>query len=266
MKLLYTTMLFYEICILQKRTIRMSTTRPYTTVFFDLDGTLLPLDTSEFMKTYTASLGAYAHDNGMDAQATMDALFKGVMAMAENDGSRSNHDLFWETFSRVAGVDAQQTEPLFDEYYRTRFDEVARVATPSPESARAIAALKERGYTLAITTMPMFPLEAVHARIRWAGLDPDDFLFVTDYATAHSIKPKPAYYEEALRRAGVDASEVLMVGNHTREDGGAYRVGTDIYFVTDHVIESDEGLNLEDHKHGTLAEFADFCEALPYLR
>ena len=34
--------------------------RSYTTVFFDLDGTLLPMDTDVFMKRYFKALGAFA--------------------------------------------------------------------------------------------------------------------------------------------------------------------------------------------------------------
>ena len=32
---------------------------PYRAIFFDLDGTLLPLDVDEFMRDYFAALGAY---------------------------------------------------------------------------------------------------------------------------------------------------------------------------------------------------------------
>ena len=155
---------------------------------------------------------------------------------------------------------------LFDEYYAGPFNEVSKLATPNPAAAKAIATLKEKGYTLAVTTMPMFPLAAVHARLRWAGLDPNDFIFVTDYATATSVKPHTAYYEEALRRAGVAASDVLMVGNNTREDGAATKTGADIYFVTDHAIEEEDGLDLAQCKHGSLEDFARFCEDLPSLK
>lgn len=243
----------------------MHTTRSYTTVFFDLDGTLLPIDTHDFMSAYTVSLGEFAHDQGLDGRAVMSALFDGVKAMAKNDGTRTNHDAFWDAFAQSTGLDAQETETLFNQYYEGPFNDIARIATPNPASARAIATLKSKGYTLALTTMPMFPLKAVHARLRWAGLDPNDFSFVTDYATATSVKPHVAYYEEALRRAGVEASDVLMVGNNTREDGAASKAGCDIYFVTDHLIAEDDGLAIDDCKHGTMEDFARFCEELPSL-
>lgn len=241
----------------------MHTTHSYTTVFFDLDGTLLPIDTGDFMQAYTTSLGAFAHDAGLDAHRVMEGLIEGVKAMAANEGARTNRDLFWDVFARATDLEAEATERLFDAYYEGPFDDVARLACPDPAAARAVAALKEKGYTLAVTTMPMFPLKAVHARLRWARLDPADFVFVTDYATATSVKPHAAYYEEALARAGANAGDVLMVGNNTREDGAAYLVGTDIYFVTDHLIEAEGGLDATRHKHGTLEEFAAFCEGLP---
>ena len=56
------------------------------------------------------------------------------------------------------------------------------------------------------------------------------------------------------------------MGNHNREDGLATKVGCDIYFVTDHLIESEEGLDVSKCKHGSMAEFADWCEALPSLK
>ena len=76
----------------------------------------------------------------------------------------------------------------------------------------------------------------------------------------------PRYYEDCLARAGAAADEVLMVGNHNREDGLATKVGCDIYFVTDHLIEAEEGLDVSECKHGTMGEFADWCEALPGLK
>lgn len=237
--------------------------RTYTTVFFDLDGTLLPADTKEFMQTYMASIGRFMAEHGLDAHAGGEALFAGVMAMGQNVGNVTNRDAFWKVFCEHMGKTAEEWEPLFNEYYLTRFDEVGAVAQANPDAARAVYALKERGYRLAVTTMPMFPQVAVKARLRWAGLDPQDFEFLTTYENSTSVKPYEAYYAEALKRAGVTGEEVLMVGNHNREDGGATKVGCDIYFVTDHLIETEDGLDVSAHKHGTMAEFAAFCEALP---
>lgn len=240
--------------------------RSYTTVFFDLDGTLLPIDTKTFMKGYMASIGRFMAEHGLDAEAGGEALFAGVMAMGQNDGSATNRDAFWKVFCERMGKSAEEWEPLFMDYYLNRFDEVGAGVEANPASAAAVRALKERGYRLAVTTMPMFPLVAVEARLRWAGLNPEDFAFITTYENSTSVKPYEAYYAEALGRAGVTGKEVLMVGNHNREDGGATKVGCDIYFVTDHLIETEDGLDVSACKHGTMEEFARFCEALPAVR
>lgn len=237
--------------------------RSYTTVFFDLDGTLLPMDTHDFMERYFKSLGAFAAQQGLDPEICLGAVMAGVKAMAKTDGSENNHDVFWEAFTKVTGLDAESTEALFAKYYAGPFSQVGEGIAPSHDAARAVAALKAKGYRMAVTTMPMFPLPAVNERIRWAGLNPADFEFATDYETCNAVKPMPRYYEGCLARAGVTADEVLMVGNHNREDGLATKLGCDIYFVTDHLIESEEGLNVSEHKHGSMKEFADWCEGLP---
>ena len=240
--------------------------RSYTTVFFDLDGTLLPMDTHEFMQRYFASLGAFATENGLDAEICLGAVMAGVKAMAKTDGSESNHDVFWNAFTKATGFDVEETLKIFNRYYEGPFAQVGEGVQPSADAARAVATLKAKGYRMAVTTMPMFPLAAVHERIRWAGLNPADFEFATDYETCNAVKPMPRYYEGCLARAGVSGDEVLMVGNHNREDGLATAVGCDIYFVTDHLIESDEGLNVSEYKHGTMAEFADWCVTLPSVK
>ena len=241
----------------------MNEPRAYDAVFFDLDGTLLPIDTDAFMQAYTSSAAAFAHEQGLDGTAVMHALFAGVKAMASHDGRRTNRDVFWDAFCTQTGLEADAVESMFARYYAGPFNDIARLAAPDPAAARAVATLKERDYPVALATMPMFPLEAVHARLRWAGLDPADFTFVTDYACAHAVKPQTSYYEEVLERAGVEAKRALMVGNNTREDGAIARLGADLFFVTDHLIDPEDGVDATQCKHGTLAEFAAFCETLP---
>ena len=62
--------------------------RSYTTVFFDLDGTLLPMDTDVFMKRYFKALGAFAAENGLDSDMCLGAVMAGVKAMAKSGRKR----------------------------------------------------------------------------------------------------------------------------------------------------------------------------------
>ncbi len=239
--------------------------RPYTTVFFDLDGTLLPIDTSAFMRAYMASLSAFMTEHGIDAAEITQAVFYGVEAMAEHAPGILNSDAFWQRFCEVTGDTREEWEPLFTTYYRERFNEVGASVTPNPAAAQAVATLHAKGYKLALTTMPMFPTEAISVRLGWAGISHEYFDFVTSYDLSTAVKPQEAYYAEALQRAGAAGPQVLMVGNHTREDGGAIKLGCDIYFVTDHLIETEGGLKVGTCKHGSMADFAAFCEKLPAI-
>ena len=244
--------------------------RTYRAVFFDLDGTLLPMDVDAFMKRYFAALGGYVARMGIAPDQFMAGMKRGITAMATNDTGHANAESFWPEFLAAIdlpdGVTPDTLTDAITDFYENEFGKLGEDVKPNPAAARAINALAAKGYPLVLATMPMFPLAAVHERIRWAGLDPDDFEFATDYETCYAVKPMPRYYEDCLARAGVAADEVIMVGNHNREDGLATKVGCDIYFVTDHLIESEEGLDVSKCKHGSMAEFADWCEALPSLK
>lgn len=243
----------------------MTDARRYSTVFFDLDGTLLPMDTKVFLKGYMQGLGIYMAQNGLDAEMGMKALMAGVKNMGNGEDPSINAVKFWSVFESIMGMGIEEGTPFFLNFYNGPFNDIAKDVVPNPATARAIATLKQKGYRIALTTMPMFPVQAVHNRLRWAGLDPQDFLFVTDYETNTSVKPYSRFYEEALERAGVDGSEVLMVGNHNLEDGAATKLGCDLYLVTDFLIETEDGLSLDDCKHGTMEDFARFCDELPSL-
>ena len=44
-----------------------------------------------------------------------------------------------------------------------------------PDAAQTVRKLKELGYRVALATTPMFPSIATESRIRWAGLELEDF-------------------------------------------------------------------------------------------
>ena len=74
-----------------------------TTVLFDLDGTLLPMDQMGFTKTYFGLLVQKAAPFGLKPQPTIDAVWAGTKAMVKNDGSAPNDRRFWDTFCPLVG-------------------------------------------------------------------------------------------------------------------------------------------------------------------
>ncbi len=133
--------------------------RAYKAVFFDLDGTLLPVDMDAFLQAYFKALGKYAADHGQEPKQFTDALNKGVFAMIKEEGGR-NDERFWQTFCSVLGIGESEMpayEQLMEGFYNTAFDELGALISPTPESAQVVNLLREKGYRLYLTTMPLFP-------------------------------------------------------------------------------------------------------------
>lgn len=235
----------------------------YRAVFFDLDGTLLPMDLDEFMQGYMGSLGQFAASHGMDTEAFKQGLGAGIKAMAADDSEKSNATVFWDAFFNLVPEERASWIPLFDDFYENHFGLIGKNVEASPYSARSVNMLKEKGYPLILATMPMFPLRAVEHRCAWAGVDPQVFERITNFENSTSVKPKLEYFAENLKAAGLKPEEVLMVGNNTREDLACMELGIDAYIITDHLINPNE-FDLDKVKHGTFEEFAAWVKELPF--
>lgn len=236
--------------------------RAYRAIFFDLDGTLLPMEVEEFMGAYMKSLGTYVAQHGGDSKTFGAAMKAGIQNMAHHDPALTNEQAYFQAFYQLVEGGPETWEPLFADYYENVFPQVGKDVTPNPAAARALETLAYKGYTLALTTMPMFPEIAVRGRLKWAGVNPDLFSRITSFENSRSIKPHLRYYAENLAACNVAGIDVLMVGNNTVEDLSAMDAGTDGYLVTDFLLDA-VGYNLETVKHGTLEGFADWAETLP---
>lgn len=234
----------------------------YRAVCFDLDGTLLPMDLDLFMGGYFSSLGRFVAARGIDEKNFLKGLKAGTKAMAVSGEDLSNEDAFWNEMLKHVDGDARDWQDLLDEFYHTDFTLVGKDVVPDPSAARAVKTLREKGYTLALTTMPMFPPVATAERLRWARVDARDFARISTYDNSRSVKPRPAYYAENLAALGVRGEEVLMVGNNTVEDLAFLDLGVDAYVVTDNLIDP-LGYDFSTVKHGSMADFAAWTETLP---
>ena len=77
----------------------MEHTQKITTVLFDLDGTLLPMELELFMKDYFQRLSQKMNLCGYDGNAVLDNIGKGIHAIHTNKSSRLNEEIFWESLS-----------------------------------------------------------------------------------------------------------------------------------------------------------------------
>ncbi len=118
-----------------------------TTVLFDLDGTLLPMDQEIFVKDYFGRLARFMAPHGYDPQALVETVWKGTFAMVSNDGACTNEEAFWRVFTARFGEAARQDEPLLEAFYQQEFPAVRQVCGHNPAAAALVARLRQQGVT-----------------------------------------------------------------------------------------------------------------------
>lgn len=229
-----------------------------TTVMFDLDGTLLPMDLDKFTKTYFGLLAQAAQPLGFEAGALVDAVWKGTGAMMKNDGSLSNCERFWQVFCQMLGEGARVLQPRFDDFYAHEFNGARAACGENPLARQAVEGLEAKGVDVVLATNPLFPAVGVQTRLSWLGLGLEDFSFVTTYENASFCKPNPAYYREILEKTGKKPQECLMVGNDGVEDLAALEAGIGVYLITDCLVHG-EGADLSRAEAGSFAQFMEYA-------
>lgn len=222
-------------------------------ILFDLDGTLLPMSQNKFVECYLTLLSRYFISYDIEPDALTGAIWKGVGTMIANDGSRTNEESFWACFTKLIPVKRDAMEPMLLDFYNNDFNQVIRVTRPSPYAPELIRTLKNSGKKLYLATNPIFPECATLNRIKWAGINAEDFEEITTYETYHYSKPNLLYYRELLDRFGLNPAECLMIGNSTEEDLCIRALGVKTCLVTD-CLENPKNLPLTADYTGSLQE------------
>ena len=235
------------------------------TVLFDMDGTLLPMpDTKAFEKLYFKSLAKKVAPLGYDPAKLIDGVWAGTVAMIRNDGSVTNCQAFWKTFSAIFGDRSYNDIPAFDEYYRTDFVAAKEACGFDAKAGEIVTKLNKCGVKVVLATNPLFPLVAQVARMGWAGLSEQDFVHVTHYENSHYCKPNLGYYEEILSTLGLNADECLMVGNDVNEDMIASKLNMKVFLLTDCLLNPD-GKDISLYPHGNFDDLERYLIELGIL-
>lgn len=233
----------------------------YKAIFFDLDGTLLPCDLDIFTKAYFTELAKVLAPYGYGKEELVAAIWGGTKKMYKNDGTKTNRDVFWESFAESAKSDVKKAEEICDAFYTREFHNARAVCGENPLAAEAVKAARDAADVVVCATNPIFPMAGQLTRLSWVGLDGDMFDLITSYETQRFCKPNPAYYKVICENFGLDPADVLMVGNDEDEDMfAAQSLGMDTYLVTDCLISRGNGPY--EGKCGTFAEMVDFLRGL----
>lgn len=232
-----------------------------TTIIFDLDGTLLPMDTDAYDKTYFKLLSSHLAQYGYEPEDFTKAIWSGCKAMVNNDGNKTNEEVFWDRFAEIYGDKARLDHKYFAEFYEAPYDKIRPTTSFNPLVPPFVKSLKDKGYRLIIATNPLFPARAIFKRIEWAGLDRDDFELVTTYENSYHAKPSTDYYQDIVDQLKLDPSRCIMIGNNVDEDMVASKLGMKVYLITDYLLNPhDKDINA--YPHGTFSQMMDFVNNL----
>jgi len=231
---------------------------------FDLDGTLLNIEVDEFLKYYFGALSEKFSDLCDSKEEFIGLLTASTEKMIRNDGSRSNQEAFMDDFMEKLNVEeedeAQKIKGRFDNFYQTDFRELAKYFKLDKETpAEIIKYLKSKGKKLVLATNPLFPVEAVEARLEWVNIDPTDFALITNYENMSYAKPNPEYYQEILEKIEESPDNCLMIGNDLKEDAVASRLGIETMIVEDKLIEREDS-SFDIAWQGTLKELKELIK------
>ncbi len=210
----------------------------YEAVFFDLDGTLVGVDMEEFLADYLTRIGRWA-SRRYDPEVFLEQLMSATGAMVQNDDpTRTNQEVFLQRFMKTMSEEnEEQVLDLFDRFYREEFPQMRGLVQPLPGAGRLVRALRDEGCRLILATNPVFPRRAIHQRVLWGGLHPDQFEYITSYENSRYCKPNPRYFADLLHHCAVEPDEVLMVGNDPLEDLVAGELGMDTFLVDEYIVQ-----------------------------
>lgn len=110
-------------------------------------------------------------------------------------------------------------------------------------------------------TNPIFPKPATYKRLEWAGLNPEDFEYITVYDNSSSCKPNLLYFKDLCEKCGISPKESLMVGNDVDEDLCSAELGFDTFLITDCIINRNDK-DYSSYKNGSFEDFYNYLTTL----
>lgn len=207
-------------------------------VFFDLDGTLLPLDEPKFLGVYMEVLLNRMIPAGLKKENILNFSSSSYMAMVLNDGSKMNHEVFVDKFKEIHGHYTKEDADRIDDFYDNDFDKSLDVCGYNPLAKEIVKFVKDNGLICVLSTNPVFPMVAQVKRMARTGLEVSDFDYITSYENSRFCKPNPNYFIDLLNKFNLKPDEVIVIGNNTYEDGEC-SLGANIkcYLVRDCLID-----------------------------
>ena len=220
-------------------------------IFFDLDGTLAPLDEPRFRDLYMDLIGKKAMSHGHDYKTFISCVGKGVYNMFTNDGKQTNEEVFWKP---VYDCFPTFNKDVFEDFYKHDFKQTLCCIGENKYAREIVEYCKERFDLIVLSTNPLFPKVATLMRMNEVGLKEDDFDYITAFEDSYYCKPNPMYFISLLKKFNLKPEEVIVLGNNDYEDcqcaflagiKNAYLIGDGLIFDKHCTMKFDH-IKMED--------------------
>ena len=187
-------------------------------ILFDLDGTLLDVDLDKFIPQYL-NLLAQSVAHIIPPKKFISKILTASKAVEENNGRKTNEDVYADLFFPLEGHTREEIRPFFDKFYEQDFSKLRQYTRKKPEARSVVQKAFDKGYDVIIATTPLLPATAIEQRLEWAGVADFPYRLITTIENSHATKSLThlLYYDQILDKIGYPAEACLMVGDEDKD-------------------------------------------------
>jgi FMN phosphatase YigB (HAD superfamily) len=233
------------------------------TLLLDLDNTLLVNEMDVFLPAYFQGFARHVAPV-VDPDQFIECLLAATARTIENDlPMRTLLETFNQYFYSGLGVPRENLQPKIDSFYKNIYPKLRQHTRVQPATKNLIETARQRGFTVAIATNPLFPREAIEQRLVWSGIPPAEYQFdlISSLETFHFSKPNPAYFAEVLAQLGWPEGPAVVVGDDPENDiAPAQTMGLPTFQVFQNG-ERSQGVSSADG-YGDLADFLPWLDRM----
>ena len=234
------------------------------TLLLDLDDTLLDSNMENLIPAYFHALSGYLQDS-ISPEVMLPALIGGTKRMMANkDPEYFLSEVFDEYFFPQINLDRKALQPRINRFYDECFPDLKSITSKRSDAIDFVKWAFSKNIRIVIATNPIFPLKAVHHRLRWADLAIEDYPYelVTSYENSHFTKENISYFPEILGKLGWPEGPVVMVGNDLKMDiEPAIEAGFPVFWVGGEGKDTGES---ERIPQGSMEELRFWLENTPF--
>lgn len=213
---------------------------PIKAILFDLDGTLLRVQMSEFIPKYLHGLATYCVEP-RQTEKFIKTLLLSIRDLihTEGDGVQTNEDRICCWMEEKLAVPQEKLKEGLSHFKNNGIDDLQPMVHSIPLAQQIVKECLPKNLPLILATNPVFPKFMIQARLKWGGLAEENFHHLTSYENSRYCKPQAGYFQDISDQLGIAPENCLMVGNDTSHDLSAVAVGMQTFLVDTWLVERE---------------------------